>query len=103
MNFRILSLGQLGVSLFFVLSGFLITYLLLAEQDIYGSISVKKFYSRRILRIWPLYYLIVTLGLFVLPSLRKLSGFVDPNLPIIKARLGFDVRDYCAVALIILN
>ncbi|HEX8514891.1 MAG TPA: acyltransferase [Bacteroidia bacterium] len=61
-------IGKLGVVLFFVLSGFLITYLLLTEKS-RGTISIRKFYFRRILRIWPLYYLIVILGLFVLPQM----------------------------------
>lgn len=46
-----------GVILFFVLSGYLITYLLLVEKGAYGRVSVRAFYVRRILRIWPLYYL----------------------------------------------
>lgn len=62
------NLGSLGVYFFFVLSGFLITYLLLTEKKRYNDISVKKFYIRRILRIWPLYYFIVFLGFFVLPQ-----------------------------------
>jgi peptidoglycan/LPS O-acetylase OafA/YrhL len=61
--------GELGVTLFFTLSGFLITYLLLAEKERFKTIDVKKFYVRRILRIWPLYYLIIVLGLFVLPHI----------------------------------
>ena len=48
--------GGLGVLGFFVLSGFLITWLLLKEDDRYGSISVKKFYARRSLRIFPAFY-----------------------------------------------
>ncbi len=59
--------GDLGVILFFVLSGFLITYLLLAEYAADKTISIRNFYMRRILRIWPLYYLLIVLGLFVLP------------------------------------
>jgi peptidoglycan/LPS O-acetylase OafA/YrhL len=59
--------GPLGVRLFFVLSGFLITYLLFAEKAVSGTISIKKFYIRRALRIWPLYYLIVLLAFFVVP------------------------------------
>lgn len=47
--------GQYAVSIFFVLSGFLITYLLLLEKD-KKEISIRKFYLRRIFRIWPLYY-----------------------------------------------
>ena len=58
-----------GVTMFFVISGFLITYLLLEEQKQVGRISIPKFYMRRILRIWPIYYgylaiVIVTLALF---------------------------------------
>lgn len=44
-------LGQLGVTLFFVLSGFLITYLLLAEKQRFGRIKLRDFYVRRLLRI----------------------------------------------------
>lgn len=61
-------LGFLGVDLFFVLSGFLITFLLIKEKEFFGKINFKNFYLRRILRIWPLYYLIVLLSLFVLPN-----------------------------------
>lgn len=60
-------LGRQGVSLFFVLSGFLITYLLLAEQQRTGRVDIRKFYIRRILRIWPLYFLTILTGLFVWP------------------------------------
>jgi peptidoglycan/LPS O-acetylase OafA/YrhL len=48
--------GDLGVSAFFVLSGFLITRLLMREHDANGSISLPKFYARRTLRIFPAYY-----------------------------------------------
>ncbi len=65
--------GQLGIILFFVLSGFLITYLLLAEQQATDTISIKNFYIRRILRIWPLYYFIVILGLFILPHIKTMA------------------------------
>jgi peptidoglycan/LPS O-acetylase OafA/YrhL len=46
----------LGVLAFFVLSGFLITWLLLKEEEHHGSISVKLFYTRRSLRIFPAFY-----------------------------------------------
>jgi peptidoglycan/LPS O-acetylase OafA/YrhL len=65
-------IGKLGVVLFFVLSGFLITYLLLAEKEA-GGIAVRSFYIRRILRIWPLYYLVVLTGLFLLPYISFLA------------------------------
>ena len=68
-NFFIKNMGKLGVGLFFVLSGFLITYLLLSEKKRRGDISAKDFYIRRILRIWPLYFIIVLLGFFVFPAI----------------------------------
>lgn len=55
-------MGNFGVSLFFVLSGYLITQLLLLEKKKTGSIALKKFYIRRILRIWPLYFLYIFIG-----------------------------------------
>ena len=61
--------SALGVVFFFVLSGFLITYLLLKERQSNNSIAIGKFYLRRAFRIWPLYYLIFILGFFVLPYL----------------------------------
>lgn len=68
----LMTLGRQGVEVFFVLSGFLITYLLLDERQraqaragAAGSISLLKFYARRTLRIWPVYYLVV-LAVFVL-------------------------------------
>jgi peptidoglycan/LPS O-acetylase OafA/YrhL len=53
--------GNLGVRFFFVISGFLITYLLLKEVEKYGQIDIKAFYVRRALRILPVYsaYLVV--------------------------------------------
>ena len=59
--------GGLAVTFFFILSGFLITYLLLKEKYNTGDISIKKFYLRRILRIWPLYYLLIFLGAILVP------------------------------------
>ncbi|RYE53127.1 MAG: acyltransferase [Sphingobacteriales bacterium] len=61
------SLGKVGVILFFVLSGFLITYLLLQERKLNGSVNIKAFYLRRVFRIWPLYYLIVISAFFIFP------------------------------------
>lgn len=54
--------GQFAVVLFFVLSGFLITYLIVKEKEKYNDFSFKKFYVRRALRIWPLYYLILIIS-----------------------------------------
>jgi peptidoglycan/LPS O-acetylase OafA/YrhL len=54
-----------GVTIFFSLSGFLITYLLLAEKN-KQEINIPNFYIRRILRIWPLYYLYLLAALVVI-------------------------------------
>jgi len=48
--------GAFGVSVFFVLSSYLITELLLREKDLIGALDVRSFYIRRVLRIWPLYF-----------------------------------------------
>lgn len=63
------NVGKNGVFLFFVLSGFLITYLLLQEKDTYNTVFLKKFFLRRIYRIWPLYYGIFALSVLVIPLL----------------------------------
>jgi peptidoglycan/LPS O-acetylase OafA/YrhL len=57
-----------AVVLFFVLSGFLITYLLIKEKEKFKKVDVKKFYIRRILRIWPVYYAAILLSLFLIPA-----------------------------------
>lgn len=51
--------GQLGVNVFFVISGFLITSLMLEEENITKTISLKHFYIRRTLRIFPAYYFLL--------------------------------------------
>ena len=53
--------GDAGVHVFFVLSGFLITALLVQEVQSTGTVSIRRFYMRRILRIFPLYFLVVGL------------------------------------------
>jgi peptidoglycan/LPS O-acetylase OafA/YrhL len=57
-----LDAGALGVDLFFVLSSFLITSLLIREKEQTGTVHVPAFWLRRILRIWPLYFLVVGLA-----------------------------------------
>jgi Predicted acyltransferases len=67
--------GWCGVDLFLVLSAYLITSLLLIEHEKYHAISLRGFYLRRILRIWPLYYLMASIGFFLMPWLGM---FADP-------------------------
>jgi len=68
LNHPELPIAGFGVTLFFVISGFLITFLLLQEMKKRDDVDIKKFYVRRILRIWPIYYLFIlfSIGLFFL-------------------------------------
>jgi peptidoglycan/LPS O-acetylase OafA/YrhL len=67
--------GGLGVTVFFLLSGYLITSLALREEDRHGSVSLAAFYVRRGLRIFPLYYCV--LGLY---AVLLLGLGVSPHL-----------------------
>ncbi|TDD63189.1 acyltransferase [Kribbella antibiotica] len=55
--------GWIGVQIFFVISGYLITTLMLREEDRNGRISFKKFYARRIFRILPVYFFLLAVTL----------------------------------------
>jgi len=65
---RLAVLADLGVRTFFVISGFLITTLLLSEYEKRGRISLADFYVRRVYRIFPAFYvyLAVMLGIAAL-------------------------------------
>ena len=58
----IASSGRFGIQLFLLLSGYLITSLLLRERWIKGDVNLRAFYIRRILRIWPLYFFILVVA-----------------------------------------
>jgi peptidoglycan/LPS O-acetylase OafA/YrhL len=62
-----------GVPVFFCLSAFLITTLLLREKEDTGRVHVPQFYFRRILRIWPVYYLVLILGAVILPPIAHVE------------------------------
>lgn len=83
---RISLRGFLGVDMFFVLSGFLIVTLLLRERERNGEISLKAFYARRTLRIFPLYYGVVigtAVGVFLLRPEGKTAQSMWHALPIL--------------------
>ena len=84
--------GQLGVRVFFVISGFLITGLLLKELDKTATVNLGKFYFRRTLRIFPPYYFYLFVILFFsliglvdtplasfLPAFTYTSNYIHPN------------------------
>ncbi len=62
----ILLQGGAAVEFFFILSGFLLTYLYLQERSKYGQVNIYFFFVRRVLRIFPLYYLSVLIGYLLL-------------------------------------
>ena len=59
--------GEIGVHFFFILSGFLITFLLLNEIKHAGAVHIGKFYLRRFFRIWPLYFFTLLIGFAIIP------------------------------------
>jgi peptidoglycan/LPS O-acetylase OafA/YrhL len=71
--------GAYGVDLFFALSSYLITELLLREYRLRQSIDVKAFYVRRLLRIWPLYFLALLVGPVIMHVIK-------PGQPLLEAR-----------------
>jgi peptidoglycan/LPS O-acetylase OafA/YrhL len=73
-KYHLLENANIGVNFFFVLSGFLITYLLLEEKRTTLTIRINRFYERRILRIWPLYFFCVFFGFVIFPWLKKMAG-----------------------------
>ncbi len=70
----VLRMGSFGVDVFFGISGFLITTLLLRERAKKGKISLRDFYLRRSLRIWPLYYAVLGLYVFLVVFLQRGTG-----------------------------
>ncbi len=66
--------GRLGVNIFFLLSGYLITTLMIRERDKTGWISLKLFYLRRSLRIFPPMYTIMAATLLYLAAVHHLRG-----------------------------
>jgi len=78
-GYHISLVGNFGVPLFFFLSAFLITELLTREQDQFGKISVKAFYIRRILRIWPLYLTFFFLIVLLTSVTSVFGGKIPPG------------------------
>ncbi|MFT3980397.1 MAG: acyltransferase [Ferruginibacter sp.] len=88
-KFTLFGNGFLGVNFFFVLSGFLITYLLIKEKTRNGFIHIGNFWVRRILRIWPLYFACVFYGFFIFPYTKIIAGGTPSETANIWYYLGF--------------
>ncbi|MGC4000681.1 MAG: acyltransferase [Anaeromyxobacter sp.] len=77
----VLGRGSTGVDLFFAISGFLITTLLIREREREGSIALGAFFLRRALRIFPLYFLVLVLNwsyaVWVRPELGPSQRFLE--------------------------
>jgi peptidoglycan/LPS O-acetylase OafA/YrhL len=69
-------MGSFGLCLFFTLSAYLITDLLFQERQRTGSVSVKNFYIRRVLRIWPLYFVGIGAGMLLTNVTHRASDVV---------------------------
>jgi peptidoglycan/LPS O-acetylase OafA/YrhL len=91
-HFNLFNAGDLGVRIFFVISGFLITGLLIGEHERNETVSLTKFYFRRTLRIFPPYYFLLLVLLLLslwgkihlaaaqfLPAAAYLSDYVFPD------------------------
>lgn len=74
---KIFGHGEAGVHIFFTLSGFLIMLLALKEFQKTGGFSIGGFFKRRILRIWPLYFLVLSLGFLVSHIPNSSQGCFD--------------------------
>jgi peptidoglycan/LPS O-acetylase OafA/YrhL len=79
LGFRHLSPGKFGVNVFFLLSGFLITTLMIREHGARGRVSIKGFYIRRALRIFPPMYLVIGIGVVlvvsgIMPAVLDMNG-----------------------------
>ena len=77
----VFNLGRSGLNLFFLLSAYLITELLIRERESTGRVHIPSFFLRRILRIWPLYFLAIGIALLI--------GFIAPTLKLYRQALPY--------------
>jgi peptidoglycan/LPS O-acetylase OafA/YrhL len=91
--------GGAGVTLFFVLSGYLITSLLLAEREKAGRVDLKAFYIRRALRLFPaLAAVLIVMALLLVLGLAPVAGTEGTNYGVVFLGVIFYVANWVAVA-----
>ncbi len=78
-------IAELSVMLFFVLSGFLITFLLFREKEATKDIAIKTFYLKRVLRIWPPYFLVLAFAILLFPLYKEIQGNPEGSLSFAKS------------------
>ena len=88
-------LGRLGVDFFFVLSSFLITWIILEEDSSTGFFKIGYYFIRRILRIWPLYFLLVFAALAAV-AWQRWNGMTPSQLPPAGYLFTFTLNFYVA-------
>jgi peptidoglycan/LPS O-acetylase OafA/YrhL len=88
------NVAAIGLDFFSVLSSFLITWLILNEYQANSNFILKNFYARRILRIWPLYFLMIAIGYIAIPMVAKLIHIEIPELPNVLWFLTFTSNYY---------
>jgi peptidoglycan/LPS O-acetylase OafA/YrhL len=65
----------LAIDVFFILSSFLLTWLGIKEYQKQQKVSLGKFFQRRVLRIWPLYFLLLTVSFLLLNPVAARAGY----------------------------
>ena len=79
--------GWVGVDIFFVMSGFLITQNMLKEYQTTGTLSLRNFWFKRMLRLWPSWLLVLTVSSAVVLFLAR-------NQPLVEAELRSKISHY---------
>ena len=89
LNFYRYTNGHIGVMMFFVLSGFLITYFLIREINETQTINFKLFYFKRLTRIWPIYYIMVIFSIYIFPKIIHLWENIEVDYTINQTKFYF--------------
>lgn len=89
-----LSIGVIGWDFYTVLSGFLITWIILEEYNFTSKFSLTYFWLKRCLRIWPLYFLMIVIGLLLVWISRNFLGTTVSDMPPLSWLLTFTLNFY---------